>query len=304
MKSAHLRITIGIPAYNEAQNIGTLLTALSKQKEKTVRIIEMLVYSDGSTDETVAIARTVPDSRIRVIDDKVRRGKAYRLNALFRAMRGDVLVLFDADTVPTSDDTIEHICMPFHDPLFCGLAGGRRWAVLSRSLTATAMANVFHSFDIVREKLHGGINLYSFLAGITALHREFARSLTLPLDSPCDDNHIYLEAKRRGLPLAYVPDAIVWFSPPQTAADQIRQGSRYLSSEAILSRYFDPAFVHAEFAVPLSLRLQVLLYHLRKNPIALMWAKCLTIVCRIQSAKIASVQGGTWQVIASTKSTV
>lgn len=299
-----LSVTIGICAYNEEANIGRLLTALQKQTEHTIRIAEILVYSDGSTDGTVANARQVHDSRIRVIDDPVRKGKAYRLNTLFVEGRGDVIVLFDADSVPTENDSLEYICQPFHDPSFRGLAGGRRRAIPSHSLTAIAMANVFHSFDIVREKLHGGKNLYSFLAGITALHRDFARSLILPLDSPCDDNHIYLEAKRRGLPLAYVPKAIVWFSPPQTMADQIAQWSRYLASEAILSRYFDPAFIRQEFFVPRSLRLQVAWYHLRHNPIAWVWSKCLALICSLKSRQIAKQQGGTWRIIPSTKSTI
>ncbi|KKS98110.1 MAG: hypothetical protein UV73_C0003G0052 [Candidatus Gottesmanbacteria bacterium GW2011_GWA2_43_14] len=296
-----LTVTIGISAYNEEGNIAKILKSVISQKEKTIQISEILVYSDGSTDRTVPTAKSFKDKRIRVVNDKIRRGKAFRLNHIFSVMKGDVLVLFDADTVPVNSEMLEYICRPFHRRSFIGLAGGRRYSIPTTSLTGTSLANLFHAYDVVRKELRNGINIYCFLAGITALSRDFAKALTLPLDSPCDDNFIYLEAKKRGFSLAYVPEAIVWFSPPQSASDQISQGSRYLASSSILSRYFNSTYVKGEFYVPFYLRLKVFLYQVRHNPIAFLWLKCLAAVCHIQNFKTQRHVNGLYRNVYSTK---
>ena len=45
-------VTIGIPAYNEEQNIGVLLSKLLAQKQIHYKLKEILIYLDGSIDHT------------------------------------------------------------------------------------------------------------------------------------------------------------------------------------------------------------------------------------------------------------
>ena len=73
-------VTIGIPAYNEEANIGHLLKSLIKQKEEDFKIDKIIVSSDGSTDRTIEIVKSFKDSRIKLLDNKKRRGQASRQN--------------------------------------------------------------------------------------------------------------------------------------------------------------------------------------------------------------------------------
>lgn len=88
-----LRISVIIPAYNEADTIGRCLDALARQSE---RPFEVLVVDNNSTDRTAEIAAAYPF--VRVVRER-RQGKAYAREAGFRVARGDVLARIDADSL-------------------------------------------------------------------------------------------------------------------------------------------------------------------------------------------------------------
>ena len=64
---------------------------------------EFVVASDGSTDRTAAIVRGFTDQRVRLLDFPVRRGKAVVLNDVIPRLRGDVILLSDANTEMAPD---------------------------------------------------------------------------------------------------------------------------------------------------------------------------------------------------------
>jgi poly-beta-1,6-N-acetyl-D-glucosamine synthase len=90
-------VTILVPAYNEESVI-----AANVQASRAVDYpeLEILVLDDGSTDETVDVARAAAedDARVEVIRDPVNRGKAERLNAGFARASHELVIVTDADT--------------------------------------------------------------------------------------------------------------------------------------------------------------------------------------------------------------
>jgi biofilm PGA synthesis N-glycosyltransferase PgaC len=87
-----MKITIGIPAYNEEKNIGTLLTALLMQEQKRTKISEIIVVSSGSTDRTDEIVKEYSniDDRTILIRQPQRRGKASAINEILKASTNDI----------------------------------------------------------------------------------------------------------------------------------------------------------------------------------------------------------------------
>jgi biofilm PGA synthesis N-glycosyltransferase PgaC len=87
--------SIVVVAHNEGarveQRISNLL-ALDYPAER----LEILLASDGSTDDTVARARYYASDRLRVIEFESRRGKAGVLNEVIPQARADIVVLADA----------------------------------------------------------------------------------------------------------------------------------------------------------------------------------------------------------------
>lgn len=82
------RISIVIPARNEARNLAVILTELPP-------VHQVILVDGNSVDETVATARRVmPD--IQIVQ-QTRTGKGNALACGFAAVTGDIIIMFDAD---------------------------------------------------------------------------------------------------------------------------------------------------------------------------------------------------------------
>jgi glycosyltransferase involved in cell wall biosynthesis len=92
-----IHITIGIPAYNEEVSIKRVLDSLLRQKHEMFVLDEIIVVSDGSTDETDTIVMSYKNQKIRLVKNKKRMGKNYSLNYLFKHVTSTLLVILDAD---------------------------------------------------------------------------------------------------------------------------------------------------------------------------------------------------------------
>ena len=80
-------VSVLIVAHDEEDSIGTRIEnalALEYPRER----LEIVVASDGSSDRTVAIARSRRDSRVRVMDFGSQRGKAAVLNEVIPTLAG------------------------------------------------------------------------------------------------------------------------------------------------------------------------------------------------------------------------
>jgi len=82
------RISIVVPAMNEALNLSVVLPQLPK-------VHEVILVDGGSVDGTVAAARRALPGIITV--QQTRKGKGNALAAGFARVTGDIVVMFDAD---------------------------------------------------------------------------------------------------------------------------------------------------------------------------------------------------------------
>lgn len=87
-------VTVVLPAWNSA---ATLRVALESIRWQTLESWELLVMDDGSSDDTVAVARSIEDGRISVHADGRHAGLATRLNQAIDLARGRFLARMDAD---------------------------------------------------------------------------------------------------------------------------------------------------------------------------------------------------------------
>jgi glycosyltransferase involved in cell wall biosynthesis len=96
-------ITLVIPAKNEAMNIATVLARVPD-------IVDEVVLVDAnSTDETVALARSLRPDIVVVYDDEPGKGAALR--AGFRAATCDYVVIIDADGSMDPQEIVRYVTL-------------------------------------------------------------------------------------------------------------------------------------------------------------------------------------------------
>ena len=86
-------LSVVVPCYNEEATIVTLLTRVLQSPY----VAEVLVVDDASTDDTLALARSVTDSRVRVLTQPQNTGKGAALRRGFSEATAEYVVVQDAD---------------------------------------------------------------------------------------------------------------------------------------------------------------------------------------------------------------
>ena len=92
-----MKISIVIPVYNEAEQLGLCLKAISCQ---TITPLEVIVVDNNSTDETAAVARSF--DFVTLIEEP-KQGVIHARTTGFNAAKGEIIARIDADSVLPSD---------------------------------------------------------------------------------------------------------------------------------------------------------------------------------------------------------
>jgi glycosyltransferase involved in cell wall biosynthesis len=89
-----VKVTVGMPAFNRAH---VLQATIQQVLDQSFKDFELIIYNDGSTDNTVEIIRSFTDPRIRLLDHE-NMGPPHPLNGLLKEARGEyIIILHDHD---------------------------------------------------------------------------------------------------------------------------------------------------------------------------------------------------------------
>tara|TARA_R100000027_G_scaffold61041_3_gene52138 strand:- start:1407 stop:2405 length:999 start_codon:yes stop_codon:yes gene_type:complete len=99
-------VSILLPVYNGSKYLGAAIQSIVGQ---TYRDWELLVLDDGSTDESVSVARSFVDERIRVLPNGENRGVAKTLNRGMSLAEGSLIARMDADDESMPDRLVRQV---------------------------------------------------------------------------------------------------------------------------------------------------------------------------------------------------
>jgi dolichyl-phosphate beta-glucosyltransferase len=90
-------ISVIIPAYNEETRISRTLKRIIRYFNKKGHKHEIIVVDDGSTDSTIKVVKNLKNRNIKILKNKVNKGKGFSVRKGMLAGEGDYLLFTDAD---------------------------------------------------------------------------------------------------------------------------------------------------------------------------------------------------------------
>ena len=96
MKENFYLVSIGIPFYNCEKYLEFAIKSVINQSYSNW---ELILLDDGSSDNSINIARKFKDERIKIISDNENKGLVNRLNQLTKLAKGKYYARMDADDI-------------------------------------------------------------------------------------------------------------------------------------------------------------------------------------------------------------
>jgi len=91
------KVSIVVPAFNEASRIGESLRKIEAFLESVPWTAEVLVVDDGSSDKTADVVRSMQTPTLRLIRNEYNRGKGFAVKTGVLASSGEYVIFSDAD---------------------------------------------------------------------------------------------------------------------------------------------------------------------------------------------------------------
>jgi cellulose synthase/poly-beta-1,6-N-acetylglucosamine synthase-like glycosyltransferase len=261
-------VTVQLPMFNElyvAERLLESVAALDYPKDK----LEIQVLDD-STDETTSIAKAKVEELVErgfdatYIHRKDRSGfKAGALEAGLRVARGDYLLVFDADFVPTPSiihDLVHH----FSDPTV-GMVQAR-WGHLNRdySTLTRVQSMMLDGHFVVEHIARNRSGRFFNFNGTAGIWRKAAivDAGGWQHDTLTEDMDLSFRAQIRGWRFVYVPDALAPAEVPCEMNSFKSQQFRWAKGSAQTAKKLLPIVLRAK--LPLHVKIEAI-FHLTNN---------------------------------------
>ena len=233
-------ISIIIPAHNEAKDIERKIQntlALDYPREK----IEILIGSDGSTDETPALVEKYANQGICFLNYRTNRGKTAVQNDLAELSKGEVLIFTDAASF-LKQDALLKIVKNFADERV-GCVGGRMLFVDTDSNINKQSQGLYWRYETEIRRLESNLGRLIGVDGpLYAIRRDcyipVARNIISDLITPL----LVLRQKKK---VILEPEALVYEDPTHESAQELTTRRR------ITLRGLVSLFAHPELLNPL-----------------------------------------------------
>ena len=240
-------VTILVPAYNEESVIPANVHAA---RAVDYPELEILVLDDGSTDETVEVAKAAAedDARVEVIRDPVNRGKAERLNVGFARASHELVIVTDADTHLHPLAVKLLVARIAHSPRIAAVAGAPHVTNRRTLLGAMQSLEAASIIGLTRrtQALGGHVRI---VAGVLGIFRKPAVLGVGGFDGRMTTEDIELTWRLliAGWLTSYEPNALVGMQVPSTLSSLWKQRRRWARGQG--------EALHEHFGTILHLRL-------------------------------------------------
>lgn len=234
-KSLHGTVSIVIVAHNEAHSLPAKLQSLLGSTVAD-RICEILIGSDGSTDDTERAVAAIGDSRIHLHKFACRRGKPSVLNDLVPQCQSDVVILADARQVFDAA-CVEHLLNHFSDPAVGVVSGELILRQRADQTPAAAGIGFYWRYEKFIRRCESNAR---GVPGATGACYSIRKSLFRPIapETILDDVAIPMQAVEQGYRCLFEPKSLAFDEPSRSASQESIRKRRTIAGVAQLVRLY------------------------------------------------------------------
>jgi cellulose synthase/poly-beta-1,6-N-acetylglucosamine synthase-like glycosyltransferase len=243
------RLTIGIPSYNEEENISNLIKSiieLTKSENGSANpsrddnhrcdindsntnrdngidstgdfAITEIIISDDSSDRTHSIVEGIvaeyPSVNIKLLHHDARRGVSAAWNEIFKEAKGDIIVLYDAD-IKIDSNTTTYLVSSIREGI--GLCASNI-IPLEQEKSTVSRASGFIA-EWLRWVRKNRLTQYTVMGRALSVSSRVAKEISIPEDVIALDLYLQCKVLELGFDVIYNDQARVYFSPPDNMAD-------------------------------------------------------------------------------------
>ncbi len=217
-------VTVIITAYNEAQDIRGKL-------ENTIKIdypkgkLDILVASDGSTDETDEIVKEFASHGVRLFRQEGRVGKTYTQNKAVEQAKGEIILFSDATTMYQTD-VLREMLPSFADKTIGCVAGKLIYVDKGNTNIGQGAKSYWNYETFIKE----AESLACSLIGASGCLYAVRKSAYKPMyPEACSDFLIATVLYEQGLRTIYEPNAICIEETNQHSKKEFQMRVRVIS---------------------------------------------------------------------------
>lgn len=210
-------VSIGIICYNEGRNLHHLLDQIAGQKLHRIKIKEIILVSDGSTDNTNDIIKSfkLEGVIIRRIISKKRQGKYFRVNQFIKLSCSEVLILCSGDILLKKNSVERLGCKIFDEG----------WAlVTTKTIALNDSGTVLDSIIRITWDIH------DLISKIKPKGTPFMAFRKMNVHLPpniVDEEYLISEYWKKGLRITYSQNIIHFIKGPASLKELLLQVRRY-----------------------------------------------------------------------------
>lgn len=193
---------------------------------------EVLIGSDGSSDDIAASVIELNDSRIRLFEFSERRGKPAVLNDLIPECRNEFVVLCDARQI-LSDDAIPELLANFADPKVGVVSGELMFRRSTEESTVGRGIGAYWRYEKMIRRAEAEFRSVPGATGaLYAIRREAFQAI--PDSTLLDDVVIPMVAVTKGWKCVFERNAIAWDDPSDSLGREAIRKRRTIAGAAQL----------------------------------------------------------------------
>ena len=299
-----ITLTIGIPAFNEEQNIESFLRSLFEQKLNKVKLEQILVYSDCSSDQTNHIVKALAKEfhQIKLIEGNSRKGKYFRVNQLFKLNKSDVEIILDADIALGGETFLEKLATELMADKKAVMMAAHVELIRPQGILKKIYHTSFVLHDFMRMNLEDCAP--NFHGAATAYKYVYTSTTTIPNGLSDPHLYIYLAAKKIGN-FRYCYDTKILQYPPSTLTDIKKVLNRPIGKpDSKLEAIFGTQMIHDSHILPFSAKIKGLMKSFYKYPLYTPLAIIFVMYVNRYAANLKASKSPVWDITKSTKKSI